>query len=384
MANLGGAALRGGTSTKGSIAVACTCALLVLASIPLAAQGGGAQPARTQPAGTSPMRVGVAGSPPFVVDAAKGEGISIEVWQRLAAQLGWRYQTIHYADVPHALAALRNDSLDVVVGPVSITADRAKELRFSQPYFQSSLSILSRSEAPSWTQRLRPFFSVRFFIALAVFVLILGVVGALIWIAERRANPEQFPESPRQGIANGMWCAIVTMSTTGYGDRAPITFWGRMVTSVWIIVSLLGATTMIAGIASVLTLSGMRSADISTAVGLAKHAVGVVPGSPSEALAKRYGAVIVPIQSPADGYEMLVSRRVDAVVYDRPQLLYFVKEHPDEGVAVSDAQYERQGYGFVVPIDGVLLHEMNLGLLTLEESGSVQRIIDGWLGESAR
>jgi polar amino acid transport system substrate-binding protein len=323
----------------------------------------------------------VAGSPPFVVDVAGGEGISVEVWQRLAAQLGWRYQIARFDDVPHALASLKNDSLDLVVGPVSITAERTKEMRFTQPYFQSSISILSRAEAPSWPQRVGAFFNVRFFIALGAFVLILGAVGALIWVAERHANSEQFPSAPGRGIANGMWCALVTMSTTGYGDRAPITFWGRMVTSAWIIISLLGATTMIAGIASALTLSGMKSADISTAADLAKRNVAAVPGSPSEALARRYGAASVTIESPEEGYRLLKSGRVDAVVYDRPQLLYFLKEHPDEDVAVSVAQYERQGYGFALSAATTRLHEMNVALLGLEESGSVQRIIDGWLGE---
>jgi polar amino acid transport system substrate-binding protein len=358
------------------------CAVFVLfALVPRAAraQGSGAS---TPPA--SPMRVGVAGSPPFVVDATAAEGISLEVWQRLAAQLGWRYRIIRFDDVPHALSSLKDGSLDAVVGPVSITAERAKEVRFSQPYFQSSLSILSRAEAPSWPQRIRPFFSARFFIALGIFILILGVVGALIWIAEREANPDQFPAAPGRGIANGMWCAIVTMSTTGYGDRAPVTFWGRMVTSAWIVISLLGATTMIAGIASVLTLSGMKTTDISTAAGLVGRSVGVVPGSPSEALARRYGAAIVPIESPQHGYDLLTSRRVDAIVYDRPQLLYFLKEHPGEDVAVSVAQYQRQGYGFALPLNTTLTHAMNVGLLTLEESGSVQRIIDGWLGEGGK
>jgi len=272
--------------------------------------------------------------------------------------------------------------VDAVAGPVSITAGRAAHVQFTQPYFQSSLSIMSRSEAPGWSQRIRPFFSTRFFIAIGVFLLILGVVGMLIWIAEREENPTQFPREPERGIANGMWCAIVTMSTTGYGDRTPITFWGRMVTSVWIIVSLIGATTMIAGIASTLTLSGMRTADISTATDLARRNVAAVPGSPSEALALRYGAASVTIESPDDGYRLLKSGRVDAVVYDRPQLLYFLKEHPDRDVAISTAQYQRQGYGFALSLHAAALHEMNVALLALEESGSVQRIIDGWLGES--
>jgi polar amino acid transport system substrate-binding protein len=355
------------------------CALAVAGARPVPAQGGAAAADSS-----SVLRIGVAGSPPFVVDVAGGEGISLEVWQRLATQLGWRYRTIPFDDVPHALTALKGGSLDLVVGPVSITAERAKAMRFSQPYFQSSLSILSRSEAPSWLQRIRPFFSARFFIALGVFVLILGAVGALIWIAERDENPGQFPSSPGSGIANGMWCAIVTMSTTGYGDRAPITFWGRMVTSVWIIISLLGATTMIAGIASVLTLSGMRTTDISTAADLARRNVAAVPGSPSEALARRYGAASVTIESPEEGYRLLKSRRVDAVVYDRPQLLYFLKEHPDEDVAVSVAQYARQGYGFALPANTTRLHELNVALLGLEESGSVERIVEGWLGAPAR
>jgi polar amino acid transport system substrate-binding protein len=345
----------------------------------LPAQGSGA-PADS----SSILRIGVAGSPPFVLDVAGGEGISLEVWQRLAAQLGWRCQLTRFNDVPHALTALKHGELDLVVGPVSITAERAKEVRFSQPYFQSSLSILSRAEAPSWPQRIRPFFSARFFIALGIFILILGGVGALIWMAEREANPDQFPAAPARGIANGMWCAIVTMSTTGYGDRAPITFWGRMVTSAWIIISLLGATTMIAGIASVLTLSGMKATEISTAADLASRNVAAVPGSPSEALARHYGAASITIESPEEGYQLLKSGRVDAVVYDRPQLLYFLKEHPDEGVAVSVAQYQRLGYGFALHLNTSLLHEVNVALLRLEESGSVQRIMEGWLGEPAK
>ncbi|HET7622369.1 MAG TPA: transporter substrate-binding domain-containing protein [Gemmatimonadaceae bacterium] len=357
--------------------VLCLCALYTFGTAAAGAQGGAA-PA----ASVSALRVGVAGSPPFVVDSSGDEGIAVEAWERLAARLGWRYRTVRFEDVPHALSALESGDVDVVVGPVSITAERATRVRFTQPYFQSSLSILSRAEAPGWTQRIRPFFSTRFFVALGVFILILGAVGTLIWIAEREANPSQFPMEPGRGIANGMWCAIVTMSTTGYGDRAPITFWGRIVTSAWIIISLVGATTMIAGIASTLTLSGMKTSDISTAADLAKRSVAAVPGSPSEALSRRYGAARVAIESPEDGYRLLKSGLVDAVVYDRPQLLYFLKEHPDRDVALSVAQYERQGYGFALPLNTTVVHQVNVALLELEESGSVQRIIDGWLGEA--
>lgn len=325
--------------------------------------------------------VGIAGTAPFIADTLGQEGISAEIWQVLALQSGWQYKTVSFADVPRALQALEAGKVDVVVGPVSITAERAARARFSQPYYQSSLSILSRTDEPSWWQRIGPFFSKKFFIAIAIFIFILGGVGTLLWIAEREHNPEQFPKDPERGIANGMWCAIVTMSTTGYGDRAPITFWGRIIAGSWMVVSLIFATTMVAGIASTLTLTGLNTTVIATANDLSGKKTAVIAGSPSEEFAKKYGAQIVPIKTLQQGYDLLRKKQADAVVYDRPQLLYFLQQHHDESVSVSTAEYDRQGYGFALPLHTPLLHEVNVSLLQAEESGRVDRIVNAWLGE---
>ncbi|MGH9664379.1 MAG: transporter substrate-binding domain-containing protein, partial [Bryobacteraceae bacterium] len=100
------------------------------------------------------LRVGVAGTEPFVVKTTRSlEGISVEIWQAMAAQAGWRYKLLPYADVPQALNALFSGDLDLVVGPVSITAERTRYARFSQPYFESSLSILAPTAQPSVWQR---------------------------------------------------------------------------------------------------------------------------------------------------------------------------------------------------------------------------------------
>ncbi|OZC12245.1 hypothetical protein X798_00766 [Onchocerca flexuosa] len=66
---------------------------------------------------------------------------------------------------------------------------------------------------------------------LLVFFLVLGIVvfASLVYYAERI---EVNPENQFQSIPLGLWWAIVTMTTIGYGDMTPHTYLGRIIGSV--------------------------------------------------------------------------------------------------------------------------------------------------------
>jgi voltage-gated potassium channel len=66
-----------------------------------------------------------------------------------------------------------------------------------------------------------------------VFFVILLLAATLSYLLERQAQPEAF-----RSIPHALWWAIVTLSTTGYGDMVPVTLWGRM----------LGAMVMVSGV----------------------------------------------------------------------------------------------------------------------------------------
>ena len=326
--------------------------------------------------------MGVAGSEPFVVSApGRLEGIAVEIWQALAAEAGWRYTLQPFENVPRALDALGAGAVDVVIGPVSITAERVRTSRFTQPYFQSSLSILSRGGHLTVWQRVAPLFDTAFYYSAGVLLLVLTLVGTLVWLAERRAPDTQFPHQPRRGIPNGIWFAVVTMSTVGYGDLAPKTRLGRMVTGVWILISVVAASSLVAAIGSTLTLTGLRRSAVATAEDLSGRTVAVLEHSPGEEFARRYGASLRPVESLESGYDLLRNETVDALVFDRPQLLYYMQHHRDPRLSASTAEYVRQNYGFAMPLASDLLHPMNVNLLQLEESGRVDRIVRAWLGQ---
>jgi voltage-gated potassium channel len=64
----------------------------------------------------------------------------------------------------------------------------------------------------------------------SLFVVIFLSAATLAYVFERNIQPDKFGSIPR-----AMWWAIVTLTTTGYGDVVPLTFWGRLLAG-WVMV----------------------------------------------------------------------------------------------------------------------------------------------------
>ncbi|MBO3099525.1 transporter substrate-binding domain-containing protein [Gelidibacter pelagius] len=339
-----------------------------------------AQEAKVARSNTEELFVGVAGNEPFVfAQNSSTKGIAIEIWEELAKKKSWDYTYKTFDTVEDALYALNKGELDVVVGPISITSQRLEYMNFSQPFYNSSLAIVSRVDELTLWQKVKPLFSIKLLFAVGIFLIILAIVGALLWLAERKRSPEQFPSKIADGIGTGMWLAIVTMSTTGYGDKAPITLWGRIIAGSWMIISIIFATSMVAGIASTLTLSSLGTSTYSNVEQLAGRKVATISASPSEAFLKEYKAKITGVDNINEAMSKLVNKEVDAVVYDRPQLLYYMKNHKDEELFIAKAEYYKQGYGFAFPVDSKLIYDVNRTLLELAEHQEVLNIVHHYL-----
>ncbi len=336
----------------------------------------------SSPADTASIRVGIAGTAPFVTN--ENTGISLDIWDEVARHMGARYTTEAYPSVSEALQALDAGQLDAVVGPVSISSDRVARMDMTQPYFRSSLSILSRSDELSAWERIKPFFSITLLYALALFLFILAVVGTMLWLAERKTSPEQFPLDPARGIGNGMWCAISTMSTTGYGDIAPVTLTGRIIAGSWMVISIIFATTMVAGIASTLTLTGLGHTVIDTADKLPGKRVAVLQDSPAVDFVTDHGGRAVAAVNLDSCYAALKDKRVDAIVFDRLQLLYFFQMKHDKEMAVAPAEYRPQGYGFAFQMHSPYMPQVDVELLRMKEDGDLDHILKDWLGDEVK
>ncbi len=364
------------------VTAALDCALLVLAC-PSSAGAAPAAPTVVADAGAAapaPLRVAVAGSPPFVLRGAAGapDGLSIEVWQRAAERLHLAYRFLPAVHVDQALGQVEHGAADVLVGPVSILAERATRVAFTQPYYYSSLAIAAPAGG-GLLERTRAFLNRAFVTAAAVFGAILLVVGTLVWLAERRKNPAQFPREPARGIGHGIWTALVTMTTVGYGDHVPITLRGRIVMGAWMLVSMVAASSITAFLATALTVSQIDRARFSSADQLRGRRVSVVRGTVSQRFARAQHARPVPAKDLDAAIALVRKGKAEALVFDEPILRYALEQRPDVDLEISAATYWPQAYGFALPRGAALRDALSVELLRLQESGELDAITNRWL-----
>lgn len=308
------------------------------------------------------------------------QGLSVDVWRSVAARLSLKYELVPAASVAQGIDKVATRDLDVLVGPISITASRAMRVDFTQAYFISHFGIASLPDRATLWQRVGPFLSKAFIVGAGSLLFTLAGVGALIWFVERHNNAEMFPKSPVKGIANGVWMALVTMTTVGYGDRVPVTLAGRIVTGVWMVIAMLSVSSLTAGIATTLTLAQLQRGQIESLDDLRGHRVAVLNNTVGEELALASGARVRNVSSVAAALDLVKQGKVDAVLHDRPILQFYIGRHEDAEFFLSPGVSAPQGYGFAVS-DRELEKQLTISLLAARESGELGGLTRRWLGE---
>ena len=330
------------------------------------------------------LRIGVSGSPPFVMPRGEiTQGISIQIWEEVASRLNQPFELVHQPNTEANLRALERGDLDLSIGPISITPDRLANPRidFTQPYFHGKEGLMLPVKAPGLWERFKPFFGWAALSSLGGLMILLFLVGNLIWLAERRRNVEHFPRHYLHGVGNGMWFALVTLTTVGYGDRSPTTKTGRMIAGVWMLMSLLALSSITAGLASAFTvsLSKLEPDAVRERSDLRGKTVSVVAGTTSKTWAKIYGARPKEASSLDQAIDLLAKGEVDAVLFDEAPLRYYLQQTPEAPFKMASFSLANQTYGFVVPMNSDLRTPIDVILLQMQRSGEVKMITDRML-----
>jgi ABC-type amino acid transport substrate-binding protein len=331
----------------------------------------------------SPLIIATKEAPPFAMKGADGKwhGIGIELWQDMAARLKLNY-TFKEMPLEQLLAGMTNGSLDAAIAAISVTANRESVMDFTQPYYTTGLCIaVATHDIAPWLGVLKRLLSWQFLTIVSLLTLLLLGVGFLVWLFERRANAEQFGGKPWTGIGSGFWWSAVTMTTVGYGDKAPRTLGGRIVGLIWMFAAIIIISSFTAAITSALTV-GQLGSSIRGPSDLPNVRVAGVTGSTGEFYLKHNHISFISFSDAATAMKALADKKVEAVVYDAPILQYLAKENYPGKIMVLPHTFVRQDYAIALPQGSSLREPLDLALEGEIHAPAWQDLLYRYLGDA--
>jgi polar amino acid transport system substrate-binding protein len=352
--------------------------LLVAGMAPSQAQ----QPGATASPGK--LVVGTLRVPPFVLRGDDGtwNGLSIELWNQIAAELkvDFQYREFDY-DAAGLLDALEQGKIDVAVAAIPVTLEGEARFDFSHPYFTAGVGIAVRAEQPPGIlATLGGLLTYQALGTIGALLTLLLVVGTLIWLVERGQHAH-FDPSPMQGISDGIWWAAVTMTTTGYGDKVPVSWRGRALALVWMFASIFCIALFSATLASSFVVGQLRPS-ITGPTDLPRARVAVVAGTAGEQWVGAQGLQPRTYPFVIQASKALQRGEIQALIFEKAIIGYMMKEYGWRDLLVLPHTLSVNDYAIALPTDSPLKEQINRALLKVVHGPSWKTTVQRYFGTS--
>jgi polar amino acid transport system substrate-binding protein len=311
------------------------------------------------------LLVGAIVAPPLYMKTAddRWEGLSVELWQAVAQQIGVPFEFREFETFERLLDALEKQEIDVI--PSFPVRERFEStMDFSQSYLKSGLSIAIPAAGIEyrWARIFEGIFSKDILKAIGLLVLLSVLAGIIVWSFERRKNSEMFGDGTVGGISHGIWWAMVTMTTVGYGDKAPKTIGGRIVALIWMIFSIIFIASFTANITTSLTITELRG-KVRGFNDLYNARVGSVSRSEGFDFLTKQGIAVIPIESIQEGLAGVASKKIDAFVLNDQVLKYLVQREFPGRVQVLPGTFDEYFVSIALQDKSPLRKPINKALL---------------------
>jgi ABC-type amino acid transport substrate-binding protein len=274
-----------------------------------------------------PLRIAVYDVPPYGSANPDGSisGISVDLWRRIAERLQRQFKLIPIPEMEMILSGLEQDKFDAAIGAITITPEREKRVDFSYPAHRSGVAVALRKEKgplsalksyAAATSELGPLILG----SLAMLVLI----GIAMWYIESRHPAAHGSESSVVTLRDGLYWAIVTMTTVGYGDKTPKSTSGRVIAISWMFASLVWVSLLSTSLVARLTADRVESRDIAGSIDLTKRKLAAVAQSSGAEYLDQHRLEYVKFNNLPDALDALGGEKADAVINSVGALQYLI------------------------------------------------------------
>lgn len=306
-------------------------------------------------------------------------GFGLELWEAIANELGLKYKLSVVDSMAKVMDNIKRQASDVGISGIVITSDREKEIDFSHAFYESGLRILIKKDKKTPLGRvISNLVSFNFFMIIVGISFILLLAAHIIWLIEKKKNPEEFPQTYFAGILESVWWAGAVMSgREGWGKKlsqgAAKTF-----TFFWMFVGYFIFIYFTASMTTMFTVNELQGS-ISNYKDLIDRRVGTIKYSKTEDYLFQLGVAPITVRKIEKGIDMLRQGEIDALVYQEPILQHYVSLLKDkDDFSFVGSKFFKQNYGFALSYHSPIREDINKTLLQLIESGTYQKIYQKW------
>ena len=325
--------------------------------------------------------VAVAEVPPFAMKTKDGhwEGLGIELWQAIAQKLGVESELREYSP-DQLVAAVTKGEVDVIPA-LAATEQHEIVMDLSLPFLRSgsAIAVTARPTKHSWLHFAGRLVSLNILPVIGLLILLSLTAGIIVWLLEARGNPDMFGGGTVRGIGHGIWWAVVTLTTVGYGDKAPKTLGGRMVALVWMFASVI----LIAGFTAAITTSftvGELQGKVRGLGDLPDVRVGSLSHSQALNFLTKRGIAVLPFENAKDGLQAIVDKKIDAFVFNEAVLRNLVRTAFPGRVQVLTTTFDRYYVSMAVPTGSPLREPLDRALLEVTATDDWLRLVELYMG----
>ncbi|HVO84424.1 MAG TPA: transporter substrate-binding domain-containing protein [Syntrophobacteria bacterium] len=304
-------------------------------------------------------------APPLYVKTADNQwqGFGIELWRAVAQDLKVSFEFREYSGLEPLLEAIKNKEIDVIPA-VPVEEQYESILDFSQSYLKSGLAIAVPAEGVGsrWMGVGAAILSTHTVAAVGLLLLTSLAAGVMVWAFERRRNSEMFGDGTVKGIGHGIWWSLVTMTTVGYGDKAPKTMGGRITALVWMLFSIAFISSFTASITTSLTINELRG-KVRGFDDLYNARVGALSQSHGSDFLTNHGISLTPFASIHEALQAVAGKKIDALVLNEGLLKYHVRNEFRGRVQVIPGTFDEYFVSMALQYKSSLRKPVNKALL---------------------
>lgn len=197
---------------------------------------------------------------------------------------------------------------------------------------------------------------------------------------ERGSNEDHFggKRSLAKGIGSGFWWVGVTMTTIGYGDKALVTFLGRALALLWMLIAMAVTAVLTASLISVV-IGSSGNKRIDAPGDLREMKLAAIEGSAAMEYLDRERIPYRSFSGLSEALKSVAKEEQEAVIHTVPSLRYEINNDPDLSLRVQSLKLDPHYYAFAAGVNSPLRKKVNLGILKILNTALWQQELDRYI-----